>query len=198
MAGCAADLLPGRPRLYRPRLVGQLGVVHLQRQPYGATLLVRNIGLRTTTWAALPNPQQRPGIDVGRRATAPTRRGQVLADHVGTHGGALDRPPQKPTKLSAVGCSLPVHREEGDIVMRHLNLFFAALALTTAAGFCGLAGVAQADPPPGPICGTPDVPCAGPSPLTPQQQCALTAWRTMMPCNWLGQQVPQGTPGSWG
>jgi hypothetical protein len=28
---------------------------------------------------------------------------------------------------------------------------------------------------------------------------AITAaWRTMMPCNWLGQQVPQGTPGSWG
>jgi hypothetical protein len=45
MGGCAADLLPGRPRLYRPRLVGQLGVVLVQRQPYGATLLVRNIGL---------------------------------------------------------------------------------------------------------------------------------------------------------
>jgi len=27
---------------------------------------------------------------------------------------------------------------------------------------------------------------------------ALTAYRMMMPCNWLGQQVPQGTPGSWG
>jgi hypothetical protein len=83
-------------------------------------------------------------------------------------------------------------------MMKHLRVAFAALGLATAAAFCGLAGVAQADPPPGPICGTPDVPCAGPSPLTPQQQCALTAWRTMMPCNWLGQQVPQGTPGSWG
>ena len=83
-------------------------------------------------------------------------------------------------------------------MMRHLRVALAALALATAAAFCGLAGVAQADPPPGPGCGTPDVPCAGPSPLSPQQQCALTAWMMHMPCNWLGQQVPQGTPGSWG
>ena len=121
MGGCAADLLPGRPCLYRPRLVGQLGVMHLQRQPYGATLLVRNIGLRTTTRAALPNPQQRPGIDVGRRATAPTRRGQVLADHVGTHGGALDRPPQKPTKLSAVGCTRRADRRCQNCVYQRLQ-----------------------------------------------------------------------------
>jgi hypothetical protein len=83
--------------------------------------------------------------------------------------------------------------------MRHLHLFLAALALAIATAFCGLAGVAQADPPPpGPGCGSLDVPCAGPSPLSPQQQCALTAWMMHMPCNWLGQQVPQGTPGSWG
>ena len=64
-------------------------------------------------------------------------------------------------------------------------------------GFAAIvaAAVAHADPP---ICGAPDKPCAGPSPLTPEQQCAFTAWRTMMPCNWLGQQVPEGTPGSWG
>jgi hypothetical protein len=72
----------------------------------------------------------------------------------------------------------------------------AGLAIAAAAAmYVGAAPVAHADPP---ICGTPDRPCAGPSPLTPEQQCAFTAWRTMMPCNWLGQQVPQGTPGSWG
>jgi hypothetical protein len=72
----------------------------------------------------------------------------------------------------------------------------AALAIAAAAAmFIGAAPAAHADPP---ICGSPDRPCAGPSPLTPEQQCAFTAWRTMMPCNWLGQQVPQGTPGSWG
>ena len=72
----------------------------------------------------------------------------------------------------------------------------AAVTIAAAAAmFIGVAPPAYADPP---ICGTPDRPCAGPSPLTPEQQCAFTAWRTMMPCNWLGQQVPQGTPGSWG
>jgi hypothetical protein len=72
----------------------------------------------------------------------------------------------------------------------------AGLAIAAAAAIClGATAVAHADPP---ICGSPDRPCAGPSPLTPEQQCAFTAWRTMMPCNWLGQQVPQGTPGSWG
>ena len=32
-------------------------------------------------------------------------------------------------------------------MMRHLRVAFAALGLATAATFCGLAGVAQADPP---------------------------------------------------
>jgi len=74
----------------------------------------------------------------------------------------------------------------------------AGLAIAASAvmyGLIGTAPAAHADPP---ICGSPDRPCAGPSPLTPEQQCALTAYRMMMPCNWLGQQVPQGTPGSWG
>ncbi|WP_308015787.1 hypothetical protein [Mycobacterium marseillense] len=49
-----------------------------------------------------------------------------------------------------------------------------------------------------PVCGTAGTPpCAGPGPLTPEQQCAFIAWRSMMPCNWLGVQVPAGTPGSW-
>ena len=34
--------------------------------------------------------------------------------------------------------------------------------------------------------------------LSPQQQCALVAWRTWTPCNWVGVQVPIGTPGSVG
>jgi hypothetical protein len=76
----------------------------------------------------------------------------------------------------------------------------AAFALTAGAlyGFPG-AVVAQADP--GPPCGSPAVPCAGPSPLTPEQQCALIAARTWTPCNWapgINMQVPAGTPGSWG
>ncbi|WP_085080982.1 hypothetical protein [Mycobacterium palustre] len=69
----------------------------------------------------------------------------------------------------------------------------AAALLIAAGGFAGLP-TASADP----ICGTPGTPpCAGPSPLTPEQQCALIAWRSLMPCNWLGMQVPVGTPGSW-
>jgi hypothetical protein len=75
---------------------------------------------------------------------------------------------------------------------------FIAVILFVAAAAAGVlvgSAPANADPPP---CGGPDVPCAGPSPLTPEQQCALTAWRTWMPCNWLGQQVPAGTPGSFG
>lgn len=76
--------------------------------------------------------------------------------------------------------------------MKLLIVIAAAVASTLA-----LAAPAHADP--GPICGAPGAPpCAGPNLLTPQQQCALIAWRTMLPCNWLGMQVPQNTPGSWG
>jgi hypothetical protein len=72
--------------------------------------------------------------------------------------------------------------------------FVAAVALLIAAGSYAGLPCASADP----ICGTPGTPpCAGPSPLTPEQQCAFIAWRSMMPCNWLGMQVPAGTPGSW-
>ncbi|MBV8787148.1 MAG: hypothetical protein JOZ00_10715 [Mycobacterium sp.] len=70
----------------------------------------------------------------------------------------------------------------------------AAVALLIDAGTLAGLPTASADP----ICGTPGTPpCAGPSPLTPEQQCAFIAWRSMMPCNWLGMQVPAGTPGSW-
>jgi hypothetical protein len=41
-------------------MVGQLGVVHLQRPAYGVALLVRKVGLRSAARAALPNPRQGP------------------------------------------------------------------------------------------------------------------------------------------
>ena len=69
-------------------------------------------------------------------------------------------------------------------------LFVAAAAAGVLVG----SAPANADPPP---CGGPQgPPCA--APLTPEQQCALIAWRTWLPCNWLGAQVPVGTPGSFG
>jgi len=77
----------------------------------------------------------------------------------------------------------------------------AAFALTVGGSVYVLAGAGAAQADPGPPCGSPAVPCAGPSPLTPEQQCALIAWRTWTPCNWapgVNMQVPQGTPGSWG
>jgi hypothetical protein len=73
-------------------------------------------------------------------------------------------------------------------------IIVAATALATSVGGFAAATTASADPA---ICGGPDTPpCAGPSPLTPEQQCALFAWRTWTPCNWAGVQVPVGTPGS--
>jgi hypothetical protein len=76
-----------------------------------------------------------------------------------------------------------------------------AFTLTVGGSVWVLAGAAVAQADPGPPCGSPAVPCAGPSPLTPEQQCALIAWRTLTPCNWapgINMQVPAGTPGSWG
>jgi hypothetical protein len=81
-----------------------------------------------------------------------------------------------------------------DRTRRLVTAFIAAIALATATVTFASAPTASADP----ICGAPGMPpCAGPSPLTPDQQCAFIAWRSMMPCNWLGMQVPAGTPGSW-
>ncbi|WP_084028298.1 hypothetical protein, partial [Mycobacterium avium] len=69
-----------------------------------------------------------------------------------------------------------------------ITLVAAAAAMFPVAAFAS-APPASADP----ICGTPGTPpCAGPSPLTPEQQCGLIAWRSMLPCNWLGMQVPAG------
>jgi hypothetical protein len=86
-------------------------------------------------------------------------------------------------------------QEELDMGRIHTAAGLAIAASAAMYGLIGAAPAAHADPP---ICGSPDRPCAGPSPLTTEQQCALTAYRMMMPCNWMGQQVPQGTPGSWG
>ena len=70
----------------------------------------------------------------------------------------------------------------------------AAITLSIGVGSFISMGTASADPA---VCGGPDSPpCAGPGPLTPEQQCALIAWRTWTPCNWLGVQVPEGTPGT--
>lgn len=75
-----------------------------------------------------------------------------------------------------------------------ITAFSVAIALMVRVGaFAGMP-TASADP----VCGTPGTPpCAGPGPLTPEQQCALFAARTWTPCNWMGMQVPAGTPGSW-
>ncbi|CAM3070784.1 hypothetical protein BST27_17290 [Mycobacterium intermedium] len=80
--------------------------------------------------------------------------------------------------------------------MNRIRYCSAAAAITLAIGATTFAnlGVASADPN---VCGGPATPpCAGPSPLTPEQQCGLVAWQTWLPCNWLGVQVPVGTPGS--
>jgi hypothetical protein len=52
----ATNVLSRRARLQRPRMVGQLGVVHMQRPAHGVALLVRQIDLRAAARTALPNP----------------------------------------------------------------------------------------------------------------------------------------------
>jgi hypothetical protein len=73
-------------------------------------------------------------------------------------------------------------------------LMAVAVAASLSAGSYASVGVASADPA---VCGGPDTPPCAPA-LSPEQQCALIAWRTWTPCNWLGVQVPVGTPGSVG
>ena len=74
--GCgAADVLPGRPRLGGERLVGQLGLVHLQRATHGLAVLVRRSATRrspgraadseTSARTALGAPDE-PEPDPGR------------------------------------------------------------------------------------------------------------------------------------
>lgn len=80
-----------------------------------------------------------------------------------------------------------------------VKYLFAVAAVSASAAVGVLAGAGPVHADPGQVCGTPDVPCAGPGPLTPEQRCAFIAWRTWMPCNWVSnEQVPAGTPGSLG
>lgn len=74
------------------------------------------------------------------------------------------------------------------------------LVLLAAAPAAALiaAAPAHADPI---SCNAPGLPpCAPPAPftMTPEQGCAIIAWRTLVPCNYWGFQVPQGSPGSVG
>jgi integrase len=65
------DVLSGRRCLQRQGLVGECGLVYVQRPPHDVALLVRKLAVRTTTWAALPNPiarnpaaqVRRPGVE---------------------------------------------------------------------------------------------------------------------------------------
>jgi hypothetical protein len=73
-------------------------------------------------------------------------------------------------------------------------LMMGAVAASIGVGGCLGVGAASANPA---VCGGPATPPCAP-PLSPEQQCALVAWRTWTPCNWVGVQVPIGTPGSVG
>jgi hypothetical protein len=77
-----------------------------------------------------------------------------------------------------------------------IKRLMAVVSFVAAVAAPVLVGSAPAGAEPAPPCGSPDVPCA--PMLTPEQQCALIAWRTWTPCNWVGVQVPSGTPGSVG
>lgn len=78
-------------------------------------------------------------------------------------------------------------------MLKRLLMIGTVAASISIGGFVGV-GAASADPA---VCGVPGTPPCAPS-LSPQQQCALVAWRTWTPCNWVGVQVPIGTPGSVG
>ncbi len=85
-----------------------------------------------------------------------------------------------------------VRKKELDMLKRFLMI--GAVAASISVGGCVDMGAASADPA---VCGGPGTPPCAP-PLSAEQQCALIAWRTWTPCNWLGAQVPVGTPGSVG
>jgi hypothetical protein len=75
-------------------------------------------------------------------------------------------------------------------MLKRLLLIGTAAASIGIGSYVGM-GTASADP----VCGVPGtLPCA--PALSPEQQCAFIAWRTWTPCNWVGVQVPIGTPGS--
>jgi hypothetical protein len=75
-------------------------------------------------------------------------------------------------------------------MVKRLLLIGVVAASIGVGGWVGV-GTASAQP----VCGVPGTPLCAPS-LSPEQQCAFIAWRTWTPCNWVGVQVPIGTPGS--
>ena len=75
-------------------------------------------------------------------------------------------------------------------MLKRLVMIGGIAASITVGGYVGM-GAAAAQP----VCGAPGLPPCAPG-LSPEQQCAFIAWRTWTPCNWVGVQVPIGTPGS--
>jgi hypothetical protein len=84
-----------------------------------------------------------------------------------------------------------IPQEKGLDVLKRFLMIGAIAASISVGGYVDV-GAASADPA---VCGGPGTPPCAPG-LSPEQQCALVAWRTWTPCNWLGVQVPIGTPGS--
>ena len=84
-------------------------------------------------------------------------------------------------------------QQAGLDMLKRLLMTGAVAASIIVGGFAGMSA-ASADHA---VCGGPGTPPCAP-PLSPEQQCALVAWRTWTPCNWQGVQVPIGTPGSVG
>src|SRR6202030_4289229 len=64
-------VLPGRRRLRRAGLVGQLGVVHMQRPAHGLTLLVRQWTLCATARPALRKTAHWPYRNYPKQLTTP-------------------------------------------------------------------------------------------------------------------------------
>jgi hypothetical protein len=74
--GCgAADVLPGRPPLRRGRLVGQLGLVHLQRATHSLAVLVRHSATRRS-----PGPAADSETSARTALGAPDERTTVVPD----------------------------------------------------------------------------------------------------------------------
>jgi len=85
-------------------------------------------------------------------------------------------------------------RQQAGLDMLKRLLMTGAVAASIIVGGCAGMSAASADPA---VCGGPGTPPCAP-PLSPEQQYALGAWRTWTPCNRVGVQVPDGTPGSVG
>src|SRR4029077_9569714 len=121
------------------------------------------------------------GHPVILRESAPRCEGS----HSGTNFHILDIVAVRFLSLRAHG------RQKAGLDMLKRLLVTGAAAASIIVGGCAGVGAASADPA---VWGGPGTPPCAP-PLSPEQQCALVAWRTWTPCNWVGVQVPVGTPG---